>query len=356
MPDPSNSAILGNMQPLGARAASILSDLLPPGWRATWQTKAWRGRLGDGEMEIQTPRQGHVRFNARAVGNLEPRDVSSIATTLRRAVPTRQGLLVSPFVSDRSRELLTMENISFIDLTGNIRLFSERPEIFIDRRGSGKNPKPTLRSRTSFRGPITGRIVRFLCETPPPLAVRKIADVTKVNPGNVSRILELAAAENLIDRGVTGNVTGINWEALLRRWSADLKSDREEETFLDPRGFEHTLQLLASEAIPYAITGQYAAWNLVRVAPPVAVDIYVTTIQDAKERLRLRNSQHVGNVRLIDAYDDVVFDNMHENNGLHFANASQVAADILTLPHRSSEEYDELISWMRNHGDAWQRR
>jgi hypothetical protein len=69
----------------------------------------------------------------------------------------------------------------------------------------------------------------------------------------------------------------------------------------------------------------------------------------------LRRSERVGNVRLIEAPDRVVFERLMHVNGFSIAAPSQVAADLLTLPKRSNDEYDSLLVWMRENELSWRR-
>lgn len=118
-------------------------------------------------------------------------------------------------------------------------------------------------------------------------------------------------------------------------------------------GIEETIRTLSKEDFPYAITGSYAAAQLATVAPPVAINIYDKDIRSARDTLALRPSERVGNVRLIQSFSQVEFERTLECRGMALASPSQVAADLLTLPKRSQEEYDALIHWMRQHEKEW---
>jgi hypothetical protein len=242
-----------------------------------------------------------------------------------------------------------------LDPTGNAWLSAD--SLLIDRTGSEKRPKDDVlqRSRMSLRGPVTGRVIRFLCDTRPPLKVRQIAMETNVNPGNVSRILGLLERERLLERS-GGSVSSVDWEAVIERWSADLRKDRRAESFLEPRGVSVLADRIADWNQPYAVTGPFASAQLAPVAVPMAIDVYVTDIEAARETLQLRRSDRIGNVRLIEAFDRVVFERtMATRENMILACPTQIAADLRTLPTRSSDEYAELIEWMKRHESAWRR-
>ncbi len=328
-----------------------LHDILP----GDWMVRVYRteGKLFDGWLELTPPSGPTYRFELEYKPRFEPRDVDEIER-LRRMMPAHANvLLVAPYLSPRSRTLLAQRGISHADLTGNLRLSSE--SLFIDRAGAQKNPKRATeeRTRTSLRGPVTGRVVRFLCDSLPPLKVREIAMGTNVNAGNVSRILEFLDRERFVKRGARGLVEAVDWESLIRRWSQDVKKDRRSEIFLEPRGIELVTRRLSGCRLPYAITGSFAAAQLAPVVAPVSIDLYVRDIDEGREALSLHASDRVGNVRLIQAFDRVALERTLDRNHVLLAAPPQIAADILTLPRRSSDEFMALIDWMKRNERIW---
>ena len=197
--------------------------------------------------------------------------------------------------------------------------------------------------------------MRFLCDTRPPLKVREIALGTNVHPGNISRILEFLERERLVERSDSGSVASVDWESLIQRWSQDLQKERHSQTFLEPRGIETITALLSKWALPYAITGSYASAQLAPVIAPIAIDVYVREIDEAREALSLRASDRIGNVRLVRAFDRVAFERTIKRGNVVLACPSQIAADLLTFPKRSSDEFTELIAWMKRNEPDWQR-
>ncbi len=213
--------------------------------------------------------------------------------------------------------------------------------------------------RRSLRGPITGRVIRYLCDTERPPGVREIAAATDVNPGNVSRILELLEHEALIvcyRREHRVLWEDIRWEDLIRRWAVDLAKDRKVRTFLDPRGEEHAIERLRRASFSYALTGSCAAALIAPAAVPAALDVYVASVPTAQHEIGLVDADGVGNVRLVDPFDPDVLDRVMVRDALKVAWPSQVAADLLTLPHRSNEEIDALFAWMAHNVSVWRVR
>lgn len=342
------------MHNLSTGLAKRLEETLPAGWSSRFSPS--ERRHFDGWLDVRPPSGPAYRFEVELKQRFEPRDIDRIERLRSELPPDAKILVVAPYLSPRSRELLKQRWISHADLTGNLWL--SRDSLFIDRTGAQKGPKRDAedRPRTSLRGPITGRVVRFLCDTPPPLKVREIAMGTNVHAGNISRILEFIERERFIERTERGLVVAVDWESLLQRWSPDLQKERRSETFLEPRGIEIVTRRLSDWSSQYAITGSYAAAQLAPVAEPMAIDVYVRDIGEGREALSLRASDRVGNVRLVQAFDRVAFERTIERDNVILACPSQIAADLLTLPKRSSDEFTALIDWMKRNEQHWRAR
>ncbi len=91
------------------------------------------------------------------------------------------------------------------------------------------------------------------------------------------------------------------------------------------------------------------------MAAPLSIDVYVKNVDAAISALSLHRSDRIGNIRLIEAFDRVVFEGTVMIEDAILAAPPQIAADILTLPTRSKEEYSALIEWMRQHESVWRK-
>ena len=331
-----------------------LRELLPKGWSFRLGPEAGTHEF-DGALDVIPPHGRASRFVVNVKARVEPRDIDSLERLSARLPAGARLLIVASHLSPRSRQLLKERNISFVDRTGNVLLSSD--SLLVDHAGPDKRKKSDVeqRPRASLRGPITGRVIRFLCDISSPLKVRQIATETKVHPGNVSRILDFLERERLVQRSSAGSVSSVDWGALIARWSVDLRKDRRAESFLEPRGLEAITKRLPGWNLPYAVTGSFASAELAPVAQPVTIDIYVRDIDEAREALSLRRSERIGNVRLIEAFDHVVFERTLTRADMILASPSQIGADILTLPNRSPDEYSELVEWMQRHESVWRR-
>jgi hypothetical protein len=345
--------VMGNTRNLSNALKAQLALILPKDWSATFSPDS--RREVDSWLDIVPPRGPGSRFAIELKARFEPRDIDNVIRSSERLPKSERTLLMASRLSSRSRQMLRERGISHADLAGNIWLSTD--SLLIDKTSVDKLPTAPSeqRPRTSLRGPITGRVVRFLCDVRPPYKVREIAAQTSVNPGNVSRIVAFLEQERLVGRGGSGAVTEVDWEALIQRWSEDLKKERHAETLLEPRGVDVVTGHLSNCTMAYAITGSFASARLAPTIVPIAIDLYVENIDEAREVLSLRASERIGNVRLIEAFDRVAFERTIGRNELVLACPSQIAADLLSLPKRSQDEYSALLDWMKRHESDWRR-
>ena len=108
--------------------------------------------------------------------------------------------------------------MSYVDLTGNIRIALAEPGLFIQTNGAIENPLSTPRERKSLRGAKAGRLVRVLCDFRPPVGVRELAKRAGIDAGYASRLIDFPNREALITRAPRGAITRSDWQGLIRRW------------------------------------------------------------------------------------------------------------------------------------------
>lgn len=284
---------------------------------------------------------------------LEPREVARLAQRLRDSQPDLVPLVISPYLSPRTRQLLTEAELGYLDLAGNSWLTTERPAIFIHTTGSEQNPDPELRPARSLQGPVAGRIVRTLCDQSGPLGVRELAALVQADPGYVSRLVQLLEKEALVERQPRGPVHTVHWEALLRRWAEEFNPLEPErvQAFLDPRGLPAFTEKLKHAPFRYAVTGSLAVQDVAPIASPRLATVYVDEPVQAAEALGLIPAEAGINVWLVQPFDQVVYAQCRLP--LRHAALSQVVVDLLHSPGRGPQEAEELIKWMRGHENVW---
>src|SRR5579859_4527725 len=259
-------------------AVAWLRERIPSAWTVEVPdldgTSAGRGRT-DATIVIN----GQSVFATLAVEakrSLGPRDVAglfgSVGRTLRALSPNIPILVVAPWLSPRTRELLTAEGVNYLDLAGNALVRLENPALFIQSQGADRDPSPIPRGKARVRGPKAARLIRTLIDVRPPYGVRDLAEATGLAPGYISRLLDALDDDALVERSKRGRVESVDIAGLLRRWaeSYELFGSNDAVTFLAPRGVAKALSALAdlSEAGPTVVTGSFADVRYAPIAAP----------------------------------------------------------------------------------------
>jgi hypothetical protein len=119
-------------------AVEALTSRIPRNWRVE---KASAGDDSEAQdLVLTVPSTGTpTRLLAEARRDISTRDVEILLggpwKRWRRQTGNQPILFVAPYIGPRVRELLTEEDVSYIDLTGNIRISLDYPGVFHpDRR------------------------------------------------------------------------------------------------------------------------------------------------------------------------------------------------------------------------------
>jgi hypothetical protein len=343
-----------------ADVESVLGELVPPGWTLVVEREppvgsGWRPDVVASVVSPDGQRMAFVGAVKRSG------DVPQITDALRQlgsyidAIGGMKPLLIAPWLSVQARETLAGHGVSYADATGNVRLLSERPGLFVTGTGAAKNPWPTDKALQSLRGRGAMRAVRALLDFAPPYGVRELAGRTNVSLATLSRVIDLLTRDGLVVRDDKGAVTDVDWAGTIRRWAQDydLVGANDGVSYLQPRGLAALTDALGRTSLRYAVTGSLAARAFAPVAPARLGMIYVEHIATAVEELDLRPTDAGANVILLQPYDGVVFERFVERDGVTLVNPTQLAVDLLTGPGRSPSEGQELLAWMAGHTGEW---
>jgi hypothetical protein len=320
-----------------------------------------RGVLANAAIDLRAPNGTSTTFAVEAKQTFGPRDVEQLSGGLSRVIRSIAGfipiLVVTPWLSTRTQELLIRDRINFIDLTGNAFINLENPALYIKTDGAIRNPQPAPRGRATVRGPKAARLIRLLVDVQPPYGVGEIAAATGLAAGYVSRLLDALDREALIERARRGRVDEVDIAGLLRRWaeSYDVLKTNDATFFLAPNGAKEALLRLAesSDAAPVAVTGSFAALRLAPVAAPALLLAYSNDIERVANELGFLPADEGANVALLRAFDEVVWDRDSEDSGVRYVAPSQAAVDCLTGNGRMPAEGAALIAWMMENEPRW---
>lgn len=267
-------------------------------------------------------------------------------------------LLVAPYISPRVKALLAEEDVSYLDLTGNIRISLDYPGVFIETEGARQDPRST-KPRSTIRGAKTGAVVRVLVDVAPPYTGADIAKAANVNEGYLSRILETFVDEGLIDRQRAGPVTRVDWPAMIKRraQALDLFRPVGSYRYIARQGTSALVDRLRSRpgigATPPTVTGSFAAARIAPVAAPSLIVLYTMDPRELAAELELLPADAGADTVLIRPENKVVFARAERDGGISWAAPSQVAIDCLAGTGRMPSEGEALIGWMRENEGAW---
>lgn len=346
-------------------AVAGLRGMLPVSWNIERSTGA--ALAGDTPPEVDDAidlraRDGTtVTFVVEAKRSFDPRAAEQLSAGLPRMLRSLAArspiLVVAPWLSARTQELLTREEINFIDLTGNAFISLENPALYIRAAGATRNPEPATRGRATVRGPKAARLIRLLVDVVPPYGVSEIAAAAGLAPGYVSRLLDTLDRAALIERARRGRVEDADIAGLLRRWaeSYDVLKTNEAFLFLAPNGAKEALSRLAerSNSVPVAVTGSFAAVRLAPVAASALLIAYSNDVEALAEELGLLPADEGANVVLLRAFNPIVWDRGSEESSLRYVAPSQAAVDCLTGNGRMPAEGEALIAWMTENEQRW---
>jgi hypothetical protein len=274
-------------------AAAWLAEHLPPAWSVDSGEKTVAG-FGDSEpqrvdatIDVRAPNGTYTTFAVEAKRSFEPRDVEQLLRGLTRLLRTLAGnvpvLVVAPWLSARTRELLERERINYLDLTGNAFIRLDNPAIYIKAAGATRNPDPEPRRRASLRGPKAARLIRLLADVRPPYGVRELARTARLTPGYVSRLLDTLDRDALVDRSRRGEVESVDLPGLLRRWTDfyDVLKTNKGHRFVAQAGASDAIGRLADKpaAGRTAVTGSFAAVRRAPVAAPALLLVYTSGVE-----------------------------------------------------------------------------
>lgn len=335
-------------------AERLVGDALPPGWSLRSDGEPLRGRQADASWTVSSPDGAEAVFSVLVRQAILGREVDQLLAPL--ADTGSRPVVAAPFLGETMRGVLAGRGASFADATGNLRLVSDRPGLFVERQGETRNPWPQDTALRSLRGRGAGRAVRALVDFAPPFGVRELARRSGVPLGSLSRTLDLLERDGLVTRGERGMVTGLDCAAAIRRWTQDYAFAQSNRVtyYLEPRGLDSLAARLEATGLQYAATGAFAAQRWYQpVAPARQATLYVAAPSRAAEALKLRPAETGANVVLAEPFDPVVFDRTVTRDGLRLVAAAQLAADLLTGPGREPQEGVELLTWMERNENAW---
>ena len=337
----------------------VLTERIPSGWSLRTRTEVVMGRYrADLFAEIASPAGETAVLAVEIKRNLEPRSivhaVEQVSALARGPLAGAVRVVAAAYLSPRARALLRDRGVGYVDTTGNVRIETIKPGLFISADGADRDPWPRDYKLRTLRGRGAARAVRAIVDSLPPRGVRELAEATGASPATLSRVLDLLERDAIVTRR-RGAVSEVHWEDAIRRWTQDYgqTASNAPTTALDPRGLSAIEKKLRTAGFMYAATGAFAAQRFDPIAPARLAAIYVTDAAASIDRLGLRETDAGANVVLLEPFDPVIFDRTVDRGGLRCVAPSQLAADLLTGPGREPSQGEELLQWMETNQHVW---
>jgi hypothetical protein len=287
---------------------------------------------------------------------------------VRRLRPEAAIVLISPWLSPRTRQLLEQHGLGYLDLTGNVLLQLARPYVRLRLDGARTDPWPRSRDQPrQLRGPKAGRLVRVLAEVTPSYTGVQLAQATQLSAAYVSRLLGSLEEQGLIVRRGR-SVTAVAWDDLLRARAdaAPLMTGKAVAGFVAPRGVDYVLDRLRSRPPSEAhlvVTGPLAASAVAPITVGGQLMLYVRSapgrqagqsLHEAGRLLGLLPEASGGEVLLLAAEDPVYLTRPRVVGGLPHVALAQLAVDCLGGTGRMPAEGEELLQAMARNTAQWQ--
>lgn len=337
----------------------MLAERLPAGW--TVQLVAEAGQLFDARAEIRDDAGSSATLIVQAKRLVDGRDVGPLRERFDGYTrePGAGGLVIARYLSPPVRAKLTEAGLSYIDATGNLRVQSQRPGLFLSDRGADRDPwRGPGRPRGTLKGEPAAKLVRAIADLSGSWTIRELVEASKASTGATYRVVEFLEREGLATRDDRGRVTVADWAQMLRRWSDDygFVSTNQVSRWIAPRGLPALRERIGSTTgqVRYAVTGSIAAAEWAAYAPARLAMIYVTDPQAAAQTWDLRPADAGANVMLALPTYDVVFERpVTTADDVTIAAPTQVVVDLMSGPGRNPSEAEELLDWMKRNEQSW---
>lgn len=312
----------------------------------------------DAVIEIRGPRGQSATLAVEAKRAVSPKDAESQLATQAETLSRATGLpflVVAPWLSPRTRELLAARGINYLDLTGNTLLRLDEPTVYVRTEGAARDPEPMERGPATLRGAKAGRLVRVLVDVRPPYGVRALATTANLAPGYVSRLLETLDQEALVTRGARGGVEDVDIAGLIRRYAQtyDTFKSNDRALFIAKAGTARAVEGLRKMSERVAVTGSFAAARLAPVAAPTLLTVYCANVRRTAQSLDLLPTSEGANVALLLPFDPVVWDRTAVAKGTTYVAPSQVTLDCLAGNGRMPTEGEAVLQWLLANESKW---
>ena len=336
---------------------------MPP-WMFGWSDSPL-GQPSAGVLQVTAPTAEVVRFHV-TVASLSRGNIRQIVAAARDAAVHAglPGIVFVEFANPTLRRVCHELRMGYADETGWVYLRNDgHPALLLTAQGATRASASARDATiTNLGGSGAGKVIRALWQFNGfPVGVREIAELAKVSPGTVSKILPTLALSGAADRDDAGRVTRVSHRLLLDRWTQDYgftTSNRSVTWYLAPKGLLATQQKLAALPAGFKIrsTGPLAARSelkpdVLSVAPLTLLAYYTDDPAYLADRCGLIETEQPSAANVVmaqprDLNDDDDLISMFQGSpaSIRAVPLSQVLADLMTMGGRYPDQAEQLFS------------
>ncbi len=284
---------------------------------------------------------------------LQPRLVREAAAILKeKAAKLREvyPILITTFLSDRTKELLKKEGVGYIDLVGNY--FLSFKNIYIEKSVDKNSLVEKRKLKTIFK-PVSSRILRVLLSEPKrKWKILELSKISNVSLGQTSNVCRRLLDESYFQKDKKGFYILCDPGKILDEWSESYAYTNNEKMMY--YSFEQNQEKLiknireASERknLKYALTllsgGAFVAPFIRGIS---GVQMYIEDSESLSEWVRLldlRSVESGGNLSIYIPYDKGVFYKAQKVKEIDIVNNIQLYLDLYNYPTRGKEQAEFL--------------
>jgi len=293
-------------------------------------------------MQISSP-DGPITLVVEAKSALTPkaaREASGQLASLAAMIPAGYGVLVAPFISERSAEVCREAKVGYMDLAGNYGLYFER--VFLEVQGHPNQFKKGQELKSLF-SPKSSRAIRVMLENPQRIwKTQTLAQEARLSAGMISNIKSRLEEQELVRKEPTGFKL-IEPETLLMEWSKKytIRKNAWADYYLpdDVQAIENNIaNSLKKLKQQYAFTLFSAARNVAPYSRYQRVFVYLDG--DAApliEELGMKQVESGPNITILEPYDEGVFYGAKEINGQSIVGMVQLYLDLASYKGRGED-------------------
>lgn len=275
------------------------------------------------------------------------RDAVNQLLRFRSKRPDAYTVFLAPYISSAASDICKDAGVGYIDLAGNCYLAFG--SVFVSREGK-KNPYASSRKLKSPYQPVSSRVLRVLLSDPQTAwKTQPLSDEANVSLGQIANVKQALKDREWIEEGPNGfNLS--KPQQLLAEWASnyvfrknDIQSFYAMESTMDAE--ERIADACRRQNIRYSLTSFSGAARLALNVRYRRIDIYVANnIEAVGETAGLKQVDSGSNVRLLSPYDEGVFYEAKEINGLQVACPVQVYLDVLAQRGRGEEAAESILN------------